>query len=264
MRVKINSFPEGAIVRNENFDIIGKTPIFIQTDDFQNQFVYINYGIDSRKVSISDDLEEINVTFEVNEKQTETNVQTETLEAEIQDIGLVEINQEVNKNRVNSNRVNSNIKYLIILGFIVVLIAAIFGLNRIQKEKHVVNLEQQLPKTDFASLTNEEKIKHYLFFEDRRDYHYLKSLLDLNNLHYWDVDNISETLLDKAFSNDNNRISNSKNEVLTINKVGEMYKVDVKYIYINKYNEQKEKFPKIYFGFSENGLINYINNKPRN
>ena len=153
MRVKINSFPEGAIVRNENFDIIGKTPICIQTDDFQNQFVYINYGFDSRKVCVSEDLEEINVTFEVNKKQTETYVQTEIIEPEVQDIGLVETNYEINKNRVNSN-----VKYLIILGSIVVLIAAIFGLNRIQKEKYVVNLEQQLPKTDFINLTNEEKV----------------------------------------------------------------------------------------------------------
>ena len=97
MRVKINSFPEGAIVRNENFDIIGKTPICIQTDDFQNQFVYINYGFDSRKVCVSEDLEEINVTFEVNKKQTETYVQTEIIEPEVQDIGLVETNYEINK-----------------------------------------------------------------------------------------------------------------------------------------------------------------------
>ncbi len=259
MRVKINSFPEGAIVRNENFDIIGKTPICIQTDDFQNQFVYINYGFDSRKVCVSEDLEEINVTFEVNKKQTETYVQTEIIEPEVQDIGLVETNYEINKNRVNSN-----VKYLIILGSIVVLIAAIFGLNRIQKEKYVVNLEQQLPKTDFINLTNEEKVKHYLFFEDKRDYPYLKTLLSLDDLHYWDVNSISENLLDKAFSNDRRRVSDSKNEVLTINKEGSVYKVEVKYTYTTKNNQQKEQFPKIYFGFSENGLINYINNKPRN
>lgn len=43
MKIKINSIPEGAIVRNENFDKIGKTPFEIESSEYLNKKIFINY-----------------------------------------------------------------------------------------------------------------------------------------------------------------------------------------------------------------------------
>ncbi|MGV0978835.1 hypothetical protein [Empedobacter sp.] len=261
MQITINTNPKGAIVRNQNFDILGRTPITILKEEYVGQFIIINYGIESKKISITDDLDQINLNFE----QEVPVIKTPELPKEDE---IKEDEVFVENDSIPEEKPKKSFKKMrpFLIGFVLLLIGlgGNYLLDKLASKPNLVNIEQQISSKQFLELTNEEKIKHYLFFEDRRDHHYLKTLLNLSNLHFWDVDNIAESLLDKAYRNDSNRISNSKNEVLSIIKENELYKVDVKYTYTNSSNEQKEKYPKIYFGFAENGLINYIDNKPRN
>ncbi|HAD79208.1 MULTISPECIES: hypothetical protein [Weeksellaceae] len=258
MKIQVNSFPEGAIIRNENFDIIGKTPNFIDKEDFLNQSISINYGDDSKKMIITEETQSVFVEFEKIEEPIIT-VQPE-VETQIVNHSVTEESVTIQTEEKSKFSKNSLIWVALVL-FLLAIGGGVYFLSNSKSEIPTMDIHQQLTSEQFSKISNEQKIEHYLYFEDQKNYQYLKSLFDLTNLHYWEVDGITETMLNTAFYNGSAKIQDPKNEILSISKEGEFYKVDLKYTYTNKDNVRVERFPFIYIRFNENGLINYIDNK---
>ena len=55
-------------------------------------------------------------------------------------------------------------------------------------------------------------------------------------------------------------MKNRKNEIISITKLDQVYRVDLKFTYTNTSNTKMVKYPQIYIGFNDQGLINYIDN----
>ncbi|MGV0845668.1 hypothetical protein ACTS9T_03610 [Empedobacter falsenii] len=63
MKIKINSTPEGVIVRNQNFDKLGKTPFEIEKNDFLGQRLFLNYDGIIKEFVVDETLVDINESF---------------------------------------------------------------------------------------------------------------------------------------------------------------------------------------------------------
>ncbi len=107
MKIKINSTPEGVIVRNQNFDKIGKTPFEIEKDEFLGQRLFLNYDGIIKEIVVDETLVDINESFL---KTIENNE-------------LSSVNVEFN----NSDEVeeNSSLNFKFILGCIAVIVVLI-------------------------------------------------------------------------------------------------------------------------------------------
>ena len=107
MKLKINSTPEGVIVRNQNFDKIGKTPFEIEKDEFLGQRLFLNYDGIIKEIVVDETLVDINESF----------LKT------IEDNDLSSTNVEL----LNSDEVeeNSSLNFKFILGCIAVIVVLI-------------------------------------------------------------------------------------------------------------------------------------------
>ncbi|MEG0188074.1 MAG: hypothetical protein RR668_05375, partial [Algoriella sp.] len=76
MKISINSVPEGAIVRNQNFDKIGKTPFEIDKEDYLGQKIFINYDGIIKEFVINENTNFIEESFRKTSIQNEEEVYT--------------------------------------------------------------------------------------------------------------------------------------------------------------------------------------------
>lgn len=169
------------------------------------------------------------------------------------------VEQKYDTESIISSKTSKNKVPTLIVIIVALLVCIGFGYAYLNSSPKVVN-DNKLEKVEFLELSDEDKIKHYLKFEDLRDTNYIKTLYDLNNLHYWQVDNISEDLLDVAMAKGDRTMTNRKNEIISITKLDQVYRVDLKFTYTNTYNIEMIKYPQIFIGFNDQGLINYIDN----
>ncbi|MGV0978836.1 hypothetical protein [Algoriella xinjiangensis] len=76
MKIRINTTPEGAIVRNQNFDKIGKTPFEIDKEDYLGQKIFINYDGIIKEFVINENTNFIEESFRKTINQNEEEVYT--------------------------------------------------------------------------------------------------------------------------------------------------------------------------------------------
>lgn len=176
MKVQITSNPKGAIVRNSNFDKIGETPCAIDSDIYRNQKIYLNYKGDIIDILIDSNNPSIFYDFQAQNSETHKT-----------EIDPVEKQKHDTESIISTNTSKNKFPTLIVI-IVGILVCIGFGYAYLNSSPKVIN-ENKLEKAEFLELSDEDKIKHYLKYEDLRDTNYIKSLYDLNNLHYWQVDN---------------------------------------------------------------------------
>jgi hypothetical protein len=142
--------------------------------------------------------------------------------------------------------------------------------NVVKGDENTNNQVQRDENSSHENVSNnefncKESIRNYVRAEDNRDFNTLISLLSSNMIKYWHIDYPTISQLEKTYQSSWNKISQSENEINSIEKVNEnTYDMNNSFTYTGRNTgETKTISSTIRFQFDNNGKINYINEMRR-
>lgn len=148
MKIRISSIPEGAIVRNENFDKIGKTPFEIESTEYLNKKIFINYDGVIKEHLITESTTDI----------YEDLVRKEIVEDDSKIDNKTRISEDINKPQVNSNEAIK--KYSTIAAGVLILIGSgYFAYNYLNLTSNPTNNDVQTINLDVDSINTIENVE---------------------------------------------------------------------------------------------------------
>ena len=146
MKISINSVPEGAIVRNQNFDKIGKTPFEIDKEDYLGQKIFINYDGIIKEFVINENTNFIEESFRKTSIQNEEEVYT---------------NDSSTIDSLNPNTPSSNNKLYMIGGVVALLflLGAGYWFLKSDKKEQPISVSQEQIQDSISTQPMENSVE---------------------------------------------------------------------------------------------------------
>ncbi|MEG0695582.1 MAG: hypothetical protein RR447_00415 [Algoriella sp.] len=146
MKISINSVPEGAIVRNQNFDKIGKSPFEIDKEDYLGQKIFINYDGIIKEFVINENTNFIEESFRKTSIQNEEEVYT---------------NDSSTIDSLNPNTPSSNNKLYMIGGVVALLflLGAGYWFLKSDKKEQPISVSQEQIQDSISTQPMENSVE---------------------------------------------------------------------------------------------------------